>query len=116
MGHFHQPLLDPDETERAIAADLPGLTATLRIKLARKKATFTVADTTSIVMAIADAILNGEPLKRLALLYAAKKLTDCLQSNVVPALPTKATKPKPTDTVYQFKITLLTTEARPGRS
>lgn len=97
-----------DEAERAIAADLPGLTATLRIKLARKKATFTIADTASIVMAIADSLLEGEPLKRLGLLVTAKKLIDCLEHNVVsPALPTKARKPKPTGTVFQFKITLI---------
>ena len=96
-----------DESERAIAAELPGLTATLRIKLAREKATFTVPDTASIVMAIADAILDGEPPKRLALLVTAKKLIDCLESSVVPSVHAKAMKPKPTDTVYQFKITLL---------
>ena len=72
-----------DEAERAIAAELPGLTATLRIKLARKKATFTVADTASIVMALAESILEGEPLKRLALLLTAKKLIDCLESSLV---------------------------------
>ena len=75
-----------DETERAIAADLPGLTATLRIKLARKKATFTIADTASVVMAIADTILDREPQKRLALLVTAKKLIDCLEAKVVTRL------------------------------
>ena len=96
-----------DEAERAIAAELPGITATLRIKLARKKATFTIADTASIVMALADSLLEGEPLKRLVLLFAAKKLIDCLEHNIVmPDLQAKASKAKPTDTVYQFKITL----------
>lgn len=93
-----------DETERAIAADLPGLTATLRIKLARKKATFTVADTASMVMALSESFLDAEPKKQVGLLLVAKKLMDCLQGNIV--MP-KAKKPKPTDTVYQFKITLL---------
>jgi hypothetical protein len=37
------------------------------------------------------------------------KLTDCLQTNVVPAVPAraKAKTSKPTDAVYQFKITLI---------
>ena len=52
---------------------------------------------------------KGEPLKRLNLLLIAKKLTVCLQTNVVPVLPvkSKAKKLKPTQCLYQFKITLL---------
>jgi hypothetical protein len=96
-----------NEAERAIAAELPGLTATLRIKLARKKGSFTVAEAASIVMAIADSLIDGEPLKRLAMLVTAKKLIDCLESNVAPSVPAKARKPKPNTTVYQFKITLI---------
>jgi Plasmid pRiA4b ORF-3-like protein len=98
-----------DDSERAIAADLPGISATLKKKLAKDAATFTVADTASIVMAVAESLLEGEPLKRLKLLFITKKLTDCLQANVVPAVPakSKAKKSKPTNCIYQFKITLL---------
>ena len=98
-----------DNSERAIAADLPGLSATLKRKLKAKTGTFTVADTASIVIALAESLLEGEPLQRLKLLFISKKLTDCLQTNVVPAVPAKFTAKmsKPTDTVYQFKITLL---------
>lgn len=98
-----------DEVERAIAADLPGLSATLKRKLNTKTGSFTVADTVSIVTALAESLLDGEPLQRLNLLFISKKLTDCLQADVVPAVPAKVTakKSKPTDTVYQFKITLL---------
>jgi len=96
-----------DEAERAIAADLPDLSATLKKKLKTKTGNFTVADTASIVMALAESLLEGEPLQRLKLLFVAKKLTDCLQDNVVSTMPTKAKKSKPTDTLYQFKITLL---------
>ena len=102
-----------DEAERAIATDLPGLSATLRRKLKTKTGTFTVADTASIVLAVAESLLEGEPLQQLKLLFIAKKLTDCLQNNVVPAVPAKVTakKSKPTDTLYQFKITLLGCQA-----
>ena len=100
----HFPL---DDSERAIAAELPALTAALKKKLAKKNARFTIAETASVVIAVADSLLEGEPLKRLALLFSAKKLIDCLQSNVVPSLPAKTKKSKPTDTVYQFKLTLL---------
>lgn len=98
-----------DDAERAIAADLPGISATLKKKLKTKTGTFSVADTASIVMALAESLLDGEPLQRLKLLFIFEKLTDCLQANVVPAAPAKVTakKSKPTDTVYQFKITLL---------
>lgn len=102
-----------DDAERAIAADLPGISATLKRKLKTKTGTFAVADTASILMALAESLLDGEPLQRLRLLFISKKLTDCLKVNVVPAAPAKVTakKSKPTDTVYQFKITLL--EAKP---
>jgi hypothetical protein len=98
-----------DDSERAIAAELPGLSASLKKKLAKDDATFTVADTANIVMAVAESLLEGEPLKRLKLLFIIKKLADCLQTNVVPALPakSKAKKSKPTHCIYQFKITLL---------
>lgn len=42
------------EAGRAIAADLPGLSATLKKKLKTKTGTFTVADTASLVMALAE--------------------------------------------------------------
>lgn len=96
-----------DEAERVITADVPGLSAPLKKRLAKRHGTFTVAETASIVMALAESLLEGEPLQRLKLLFIAKKLTDCLQANVVPAKPAKARKLKPTDAVYQFKITLL---------
>jgi len=94
--------------ELAIVADLPALSATIKKKLAKKNATFTVAETASLVMAVADSLLEGEPLKRLALLFIAKKLIACLNHNVVtPALPARGRKSKPTDALFQFKITLL---------
>ena len=96
-----------DDSERAIAADLPSLSATIKKKLAKKDASFTITATASIVIALAESLLDGEPLKRLKLLFIARKLMDCLQSNVVSSVPAKAKKSKPTDTLYQFKITLL---------
>lgn len=39
-------------------------------------ATFTIAETAGMVTAIGDAILDGEPLKRLNLLLVARKLID----------------------------------------
>lgn len=99
------PLADD---ERGVAAEIPALPAKIKKKLMKQGSSYTVAETASIVMGIADAILEGEPLKRFNLLVVSKKLIDCLQANIVmPSLPGKVKKPKPTDTVYQFKITLL---------
>ncbi len=98
-----------DDSERAIAAELPGLSATLKKKLAKTNATFTVAETTSILMVVAKSLLEGDPLKQPKLLVITNKLSDCLQSTMVPAVPAKsgAKKSMPTKTIYQFKITLL---------
>jgi hypothetical protein len=98
-----------DDSERAVAAELPALSATLKNKLAKENATFTVTDTASILIAVAESLLDGEPLKRLKLLYMTKKLADCLQTSVVPTLPAKSKtkKSKPTNYIYQFKITLV---------
>lgn len=98
-----------DSAERVIAADLPGISATLKRKLKTKTSTFSVADTTSIVTALAAFLLDGEPLQRLKLLHISKKLSDCLLANLVPSAPAKVTAKKsmPTEAVYQFKITLL---------
>jgi hypothetical protein len=100
---------DLDEAERALAAELPGLSGTLKKKLAKQDGNFTVADAASILLASAESLLEGEPLKRLKLIFIAKKLTDCLQASVVRAATAQVPgrKSKPTDAVYQFKITLL---------
>ena len=96
-----------DEIERAIAAELPDLAAALKKKLTKKEAAFTVVDAANILMTVAESLLDGEPLQRLKLLFIARKLIDCLQDNVVPSVPAKARKSKPTDALYQFKVTLL---------
>lgn len=97
-----------DEIERASVAGLATLPAKLNKKRTKKNASFTVAETASIVMAVADSLLEGDPRQQLALLFIAKKLIDCLEHNIVERnLPTKARETKPTDALYQFKITLL---------
>jgi len=97
-------------------AELPALPAKLQKKLARKDASFTVAEAASMVMAAADFFVDAEPQQQVVLLLVARKLMDCLQANVVtpdlrPGKTTRASKATPADTAYQFKITLL--ESRP---
>jgi len=97
-----------DDDERATAADLPALPGKLKKKLTKKEGRFTVAEVTSMVMAAAESLLDAEPKQQKALLIVAKKLMDCLEKNIVmPDLQAKVKKASLSDTVYQFKITLL---------
>ena len=97
-----------DEADRATVYNLVGILPTLQKKLAKKDATFTVADTIGIVMALAESLLEAEPVLRVKLLILAQRLRDCLESNLEPTEPVRipVKKSKATDTVYQFKITL----------
>jgi hypothetical protein len=95
-----------DEPYRSTVANLPALPAKLKKKLA-KKGRYTVAETASMVMAVADSFLDAEPGQQVALLLIAKKLMECLHANIVTSeTPAKVKKAKPT-AVFQFKITLL---------
>jgi len=101
-----------EDDERATVAELPVLPAKLKKKLAKQSGSFTIAEVASMVLAAAESFVDAEPQQQASLLLVAKKLMDCLQANIVmpdlrPAKTTKATKGKPADTVYQFKITLL---------
>jgi hypothetical protein len=101
-----------DDEERATVAEFPGLAAKLKKKLLKKDGSFTVADVASMVMAAADSFVDAESKQQTALLLVARKLMDSLQANIVmpdlrPIKATRASKVKPADTVYQFKITLL---------
>src|SRR5579871_1208528 len=95
--------------EQATVAELPGTPAKIKKKLRKKDSSFTVAEVASVVMALADSFLDAEPKQQVALLLIAKKLMDCLQANIVMSdlRPVKASKAKPADSVYQFKIALL---------
>jgi len=97
-----------DEDERETLAEIPALPAKLKKKLAKKDVAFTIVDLASMVMAISESFVDAEAKEQLALLLISKKLIGCLQANIVmPDLPAKAKKASPSDTVYQFKITLL---------
>jgi hypothetical protein len=93
-----------DENDRATVAEIPTLPANLKKKLEKKDAAFTVVDVVSMLMAISESVVGAEWR---AMLLVAMKLKDCLEANLLlPAEPMKTKKPKPTDTVYQLKITL----------
>lgn len=94
-----------DENERATVAELPALSANLKKKLAKEDAAFTIIDVASMMMAISESVVGAEWRQHLLI---AMKLKDCLQESIITS---KAKKSKPTDTIYQFKITLQ--ESRP---
>jgi hypothetical protein len=87
----------PDAGERATAAEVPALAPKLKKRLARHGGSFTLAEVASMVMAAAESFVDAEPQQQVALLLVARKLMDCLQSNIVmPDLRRpKATTAKP---------------------
>ena len=82
-------------------------------KLAKDKASFTVAEVASMTMALAEVSIESDPRKQIAILLIAKHLTDRLQAGISGLGEAKRSKAKraktkaATNTVYQFKITLL---------
>ncbi len=98
-----------DAAERAVVAELPELPVTLKTKLAKAGATFTLRDAASIVLTVAESLHESKPRQRLKLLNIAEKLTDCVQNIVLPALFWAKASMSP-KSIYQFKITLLHTE------
>jgi hypothetical protein len=74
-----------DEYERTAVTVLPALPANLKKKLAKKNAAFTIAEIASIVMAAAESFLDAQAKQQAALLLIAKKLMDCLQTNIIMA-------------------------------
>ena len=75
LGVKKKPIQDfpLDDAERFIVAHLPDLSAAEKRKLKAKSGTFTVADVASIVLAVSQSLLDGEPLQRLRLRFIARK-------------------------------------------
>jgi hypothetical protein len=95
-----------EEFQRAMGGHLRVLNARLKKKLAKKNATITIAETAGMLIAVADSLSGAEPRQMVALRMVAEKLMDCLKHSL-PDLPVKEKKARPSDTVYQFQITLL---------
>ena len=115
MGIKSKPLehftLSPAQREVLLA--VPYISKPIKAKLEKEKASFTIAEVASMTMALADASIDGEPRKQIAILLVAKHLTERLQEGIAGLGETKPHKPKEQktkadpNTVYQFKITLL---------
>jgi hypothetical protein len=108
MEHFS---LAP--AQREVLSLVPSMTKTLKKKLATEKATFSIGEVASMTLALAEDLPDGDARKQVAVMYLAKHLMDHLQSGITAAATPKPTK-KPkgkakvaSNTIFQFKITLL---------
>jgi len=101
--------------QREVLLLIPSLSKSIKNKLAKEKP-LTVAEISSMTMAVAEDLPDGDAQKQVALLLVAKHLMDRLQEGImVKAEPPAKKKPKRTtkkntDVLYQFKITLLGSE------
>jgi hypothetical protein len=99
--------------QREVLSLVPGLTRAVKKKLATEKATFSIGEVASMTLALAEDLPDGDARKQVAVMYLAKRLMDQLQSGITAAATPKLTKqPKSkakvaSNTLYQFKITLL---------
>lgn len=95
--------------ERRLLAEVLKPSDTRFRKLRRSDGNLTVEDIASVLLSLAVALRDDQPARNLGLLMIGSKLTRCLQRNVVPpALPTiESRRPRATQRVYQFKITLI---------
>lgn len=98
--------------QREVLLLIPGLSKTIRNKLAKEKP-LSVAEVASMTMALAEDLPDSEPQKQVALLLVARHLMDRLQEGIMPKAESSTRKtpqrttPKNTNRLYQFKITLL---------
>lgn len=98
--------------QREILSALPGVTKTLKKKLAQEGATFSVGDVGNLMLALVSDLPDDDARRRTAALHVAEQLGDALQdwiqAHVQPEPPRKPRgRPRATDAVFQFKITLL---------
>jgi hypothetical protein len=113
LGIKNKPLehfwLSP--AQRDVLLLVPGVSKSVKGRLAKEKASFTVAEVAGMTMALAEDLPEGDARKQVAVLLVTKHLLDRLQEIFGSPKPTdnKSRKPKvktTTATVFQFKITL----------
>ena len=102
--------------QREVLSLVPGVTKAVKKKLATEKATFSIGEVASMTLALAEDLPDGDAHKQVAVMYLAKHLMDQLQSGITSSATPKLTK-KPrgkakvaSNTIFQFKITLLGSE------
>jgi len=103
--------------QREVLLSIPVISKSIKNKLTKDNAVFTVANVASMTMALAEASIDDDPRRQIAILLVAKHLTERLQAGIEGLgeaklqnshKPKDKTSPKAAPrTVYQFKITLL---------
>lgn len=108
LEHF---TLSPDQREVLLA--VPGISKSIKTKLTKPKASFTVAEVASMTMALAEFPPIDDPRTQIAVLLVAKHLTDRLLEGIIELGDNEIQQLKEPktkldrNTLYQFKITLL---------
>ena len=108
LEHF---VLSP--TQRKVLLAVPDISKSIKIKLKKDNASFTIAEVAGMTMSLVETSIDGTPRQQVAALLVVNHLTDRLQAGIPgfgEAKPPKSKKPKTkadSHTVYQFKITLL---------
>ncbi len=98
--------------QRGVLLAVPEISKSIKTKLAKEKASFTVADVANMSMALAEHLTDAALPQQVALLRLGKHLIDKLHADIAHAgkitfEKTKQPKAKAyPNTVYQFKITL----------
>lgn len=117
MGIKTKPLehfsLSPAQREVLLA--VPDISKTIKNKLAKDKSSFNVAEVASMTIALAEASIDEDPKRQIAILLVAKHLTERLQEGIAgvgeeklsKARTPKAKAKSAANTVYQFKVTLV---------
>ena len=108
LEHFY---LSP--TQREVLLAVPDISKSIKTKLKKDNASFTVAEVASMTMSLAETSIDGTPRQQVAALLVVNHLTDRLQAGIPgfgDSKPRKTKEPKTKadfHTIYQFKITLL---------
>ena len=108
LEHFY---LSPAQREVLLA--VPDISKSIKTRLKKDNASFTVAEVASMTMSLVESSIDGTPRQQVAALLVVNHLTERLQAGIPgfgKTKPPKTKKPKTkadSHTVYQFKITLL---------
>ena len=108
LEHF---TLSPAQREVLLA--VPEISKSIKTKLTKGTASLTVAEVASMTMSLAEALIENDPRKQIAIVQVANHLIERLQdqiSGLGEAKLSKAKTPKSKavpNTAYQFKIMLL---------
>jgi hypothetical protein len=113
LGIKHKPLehFQISSAQRDVLLLAPTLAEEIKGKLAKKRASFTLAEVASMTMALAEKLPGSEDRKQVAVLLVVEHLMERLQEAFGPPSPAEgkstARKPKASpSTLYQFKVTL----------